>query len=58
MFNSNRLVLSLQNVSFPNYNFRVDGFKLWEALEKYIGGVVNDEYKSDLAVEEDRAIQV
>lgn len=46
-----------KNVSFPNFNFKVDGFALWEALEKYIEAVVKDLYDSDLDVEDDPSIQ-
>jgi len=46
-----------KGVPFPNYNFQVDGFSLWEALAKYIKAVVEDEYTSDSAVEGDTAIQ-
>lgn len=46
-----------KDVSFPNFNFKVDGFKLWEALEKYIEAVVKDLYDSDLDVEDDPSIQ-
>jgi len=40
-----------------DYYYREDGFKLWDALHKYVEGVVNSRYGSDQEVEEDEKLK-
>ena len=41
----------------PNYYYRDNGLKLWDALEEYAGGIINEFYQSDNDVKEDIELQ-
>ena len=41
----------------PGYYYRDDGFKLWDALEEYAGGIINEFYQSDDDVKTDKELQ-
>jgi len=43
--------------NLTDYYYRDDGFKLWDALHKYVEGVVNSKYGSDQEVEEDEKLK-
>ncbi|KAL2096941.1 hypothetical protein ACEWY4_006148 [Coilia grayii] len=45
----------LENV--PNYYYRDDGIKLWNIINKYVGGVLQYYYKSDEDVQNDTELQ-
>lgn len=45
----------LENV--PNYYYRDDGIKLWNIINKYVGGVLQYYYKSDEDVQKDTELQ-
>ena len=41
----------------PGYHYRDDGFKIWDALEEYAGGIINEFYQSDNDVKADTELQ-
>lgn len=41
----------------PGYHYRDDGFKVWDALQQYARGIINEFYQSDVNVKEDEEIQ-
>ena len=41
----------------PGYYYRDDGFKVWDALEEYAGGIINQFYQSDDDVKGDIELQ-
>ena len=41
----------------PGYYYRDDGFKIWDALEEYAGGIINEFYQSDDDVKGDIELQ-
>ena len=41
----------------PNYHYRDDGLKLWQAIKEYICEVMNVFYETDADVENDEELQ-
>ena len=41
----------------PNYHYRDDGIKLWDAMESYVREIIGIFYKSDVDVQEDTELQ-
>ena len=50
---------SLYTVGFQikEYGFRDDGLKYWNAIKKYVRGILDIYYENDVAIEEDQEIQ-
>ena len=41
----------------PDYHYRDDGFKVWDALQEYAGSIINEFYQSDIDVKQDEELQ-
>ena len=44
-------------VDIPNYHYRDDGLKLWQAIKEYVCEVMNVFYETDADVENDEELQ-
>ena len=41
----------------PHYNYRDDGFKIWDAIEAYVSSIIHMFYADDTAVKDDQELQ-
>ncbi|XP_072318708.1 polyunsaturated fatty acid lipoxygenase ALOX15B-like [Eucyclogobius newberryi] len=43
--------------SVPNYYYRDDGLRLWDVIHRFVNGVIEHNYKSDIEVQKDSELQ-
>jgi hypothetical protein len=41
------------DISIPNFYFKIDGQKIWDSILKYVGNIIRTFYKKDSDIQND-----